>query len=304
MSRFIRVLFLCLLFFFHARAWATSGETTQDMNLGTYVQTASGASGVLSYNSTTSNLNGLVVGSSSTKTAATIRITGSVSIFQWTDNVTLSDGGPVVLSGPASSGCTITVSNLTFSSKQLNLNIFSRTQNANVGATVTISGGFCAAGEYSGTGTINVNGNSDFNQTFNITINLEAPLDIESTQEMDFGTIASPNMNSTVTLNPDGTHTQSGDIRFTDETLIPGEFLVTGVGGRLVNIGLPESATISNGQQTMTLDNFTSDPSQNFTLSGTGTSQTQTIKVGARLHVNKNQAIGTYTGPYTVTVTY
>lgn len=298
MNRFIRVLFLCLLFFFPARAWAASGVTTQKMNLGTYIQTASGASGVLSYNSTTSNLNGLVVGSSSTKTAATI----SVSPTNFLEFVTPSDGGSAVLNNTP--GCAITVSNLTFnpSSPQF---LLGNPIDFKVGATVTISGGFCQAGTYSGTGTAVFRSIvSSYNHNFEIEITLEAPLDIESTQEMDFGTISSPNMNSTVTLNPDGTHTQSGDIRFTDETLIPGEFLVTGVGGRLVNIGLPESATISNGQQTMTLDHFTSDPSQNFTLSGTGTSQTQTIKVGARLHVNKNQAIGTYTGPYTVTVTY
>ncbi|MBR6231501.1 MAG: DUF4402 domain-containing protein, partial [Alphaproteobacteria bacterium] len=270
----------------------------EDMNLGTYVQTASRASGILSYNSSTSGLNGLIAGSSSVKAAATIRIKGSGFI----ESVRFSSSGSVVLANTP--GCTITVSDFTFSRSSPLTLWFGSSQDINIGATVTISGGFCGEGNYHGTGAITY-GNRSATQNFDIEITLETPLSIEETQGMNFGTFLSPNMDSTIVLSPSGTYTTTGNIGFVDSNLTAGEFTVTGIGSRQVSITLPGSTTLSNGSgQTMTVNSFTSNPSESFTLSGTGVGKTQTVKVGSTLHVNKNQKSGNYTGTYPIIVSY
>ena len=139
---------------------------------------------------------------------------------------------------------------------------------------------------------------------FPVHITFETPLSIEETQGMSFGTFLSPHTASTITISPSGSYTSTGSVTFVDNTLTPGEFTVTGVGNRQVSITLPASTTLSNGTQTMTADTFTSTPSGSFTLSGTGTGQTQSINVGSTLHINSNQRAGNYTGTYPIIVSY
>jgi hypothetical protein len=56
----------------------------------------------------------------------------------------------------------------------------------------------------------------------------------------------------------------------------------------------------TTGGTTMTVDNFTSNPSGTGTLAG----GTQTLSVGARLNVGAGQVAGDYTGEFSVTVAY
>lgn len=288
--------FIGLFLLLPARVWAASAETTQNMILGTYIQTASRASGVLSSASAISNFNGLIVGSSTTKASAIIRLKGS----EFIEPISYSSGGSVVLADTP--GCTITVSDLTFDQRSPFFSFLGSTRDLKIGATVTISGGFCSEGTYHGAGSLKYGGTNT--QNFDISITLESPLDIVEVTGMDFGTMLSPYSNSTVTLSPLGGYTKTGDIQFVDDSLTPGEFTVTGVGGRQVNITMPTSTTVSNGTATMTIDNFKSNPSVSFVLGGSGTGQTQSVKTGATLHINKNQKAGTYTGTYPVIVSY
>jgi len=59
--------------------------------------------------------------------------------------------------------------------------------------------------------------------------------------------------------------------------------------------------TINSGANTMTVGMFTSNPSGAGTLSAGGN---QTLSVGATLNVGAGQATGTYSGIFSVTVTY
>jgi len=300
----IYAMFRCLkvvcfvLFFISSRAWSLTAQTTQDMNFGTYIQTATNASGVLAHNSSVGNLSGLVVGSTSSNTNATIRLEGSgqqeyVDVAMQTSSVVLSGAG----------GCTMRAQYFTFPSSQISLET---THNLNIGATLSISGGFCQEGTYTGTATVELTGTDRVTANFTIRVTIEAPLDIQNIKPMYFGNILSPDTATTITLAPDGSYTTSGSAVFVDPVLEAGEFTVTGVGQRLIYITLPSSTTLSqsNGAATMTVDNFTSSPSGSFTMSGTGTGQTRNITVGARLRINAGQASGSYSGAYPIIVSY
>jgi hypothetical protein len=79
-------------------------------------------------------------------------------------------------------------------------------------------------------------------------------------------------------------------------------FDLEGESGNDVIITLPASTTITNGTQTMLVDNFVSDPDDTnpVTLGGTPT----VLSVGATLNVAANQASGTYTGTFDVSINY
>ena len=81
-------------------------------------------------------------------------------------------------------------------------------------------------------------------------------------------------------------------------TVTAAEFTVTGLSDATYSITFPNSTTITNAGNTMTIDNYT----ENATNILTGGSET--FKVGATLNVNADQAAGAYTGNFIVTVDY
>jgi hypothetical protein len=109
----------------------------------------------------------------------------------------------------------------------------------------------------------------------------------------------------TVILTPAGARSKTGGV-----VLLPGgtvsaasfSLSETGTGKSLAwtTITLPSSVTLSSsGGATMTLSNFTSNPSNTFA----GLTQT-VLTVGATLAVGQNQAPGAYSGTVQVTVNY
>jgi hypothetical protein len=131
-----------------------------------------------------------------------------------------------------------------------------------------------------------------------------APLSITNTGGLHFGTIMRSGALGTVSIATDGTRTSSGGV--TPSPLAPlhsvATFNVEGESGNEVVITLPASTTISNGSETMTVDNFVSDPddANPVTLTGAAT----VLRVGATLNVAANQVSGTYTGTFDVSVNY
>ncbi len=289
---------LFILLFYSHHVFALTAETIQNMNLGTYAQTSTTAGGVLSYNSSISNLSGIVTGSSAAHSATTIRLTGNQGNESVTCTMTTAS---VVFSNTPE--CTITAQNFTFSSNPTRLK--NNSKDVNIGATLAVSGGFCAEGTYYATATVQAKGKSTVTTDFTIQITIEAPLSIEETNGMKFGTFLSPNTSSSIILSPQGSYRTTGDITFVDTSLSPGEFSVAGTGSRQVYITLPASTTLTNANgASMIVDGFTSDPSETFIISGTGVGKKQIIKVGSALHVNKNQRSGNYTGTYPIIVSY
>lgn len=131
-----------------------------------------------------------------------------------------------------------------------------------------------------------------------------APLSITNTAGLHFGTIMRSAALGTVSIATDGTRTSTGGV--TLSALAPlhsvATFDLEGESGNDVVITLPASTTISNGTQTMLVDNFVSNPddANPVTLGGTPT----VLSVGATLNVAANQASGTYTGTFDVSINY
>jgi hypothetical protein len=125
--------------------------------------------------------------------------------------------------------------------------------------------------------------------------------------DMSFGNIAVGASGGTVVLSPAGSRTETGGVTLPTTvtgTVAAASFDVTGQGNYTYAITLPSSAvtlTRSGGSETMTIDNFTSTPDGTGTLS----SGSDNIKVGATLNVGASQVAGTYTSDtFTVSVVY
>lgn len=127
------------------------------------------------------------------------------------------------------------------------------------------------------------------------------PIAITKTADLNFGTIISGPA-GTVTVTPAGVETASGaSVLNPNPNVSAAQFNVTGEPSTAYSISLPTSITISNGSQTMTVDNFSSNPTPSGLLSGLGS---QALQVGGRLNVLTNQATGSYSGVFSVTVAY
>lgn len=127
------------------------------------------------------------------------------------------------------------------------------------------------------------------------------PIAIAKTSDLNFGTIIS-GPSGLVTVSPAGVETSVGATTLNpNPNVSAAQFVVTGQPSTAYSISLPTSITITNGAQSMTVDNFTSNPTPGGLLSAGGS---QALSVGARLNVATNQAVGNYAGTFSVTVAY
>lgn len=151
-----------------------------------------------------------------------------------------------------------------------------------------------------------VNAFSQATATATASATIITPISISKTADMNFGNVAvSATVAGTVVLAPAGTRTSTAGVTLPASagTVAAAAFTVTGSGSSTYAITLPTLAhTISSGGNNMTVTSFTSTPSGTGTLS----SGTQDITVGATLNVSAAQAPGTYTSgtPFSVTVNY
>lgn len=134
------------------------------------------------------------------------------------------------------------------------------------------------------------------------------PIAITETANMLFGNVAVQASNDgTVIMTPASSRSATGGVTLpvVTGTFNAAAFSITGQPNYTYAITLPSTVTtISDGAtHTMTVDTWTSSPTPTGTLSGSGS---QTLSVGATLHVTGGQPAGTYTSgtPFTVTVNY
>jgi len=123
------------------------------------------------------------------------------------------------------------------------------------------------------------------------------------TQHMNFGMFVPGTVADTIVLTPAGARSNpGGHVQFLGAGVQADLFTVTGdTNYPTFGITLPSTAvTIISGANNMTVDTFTSTPSGSGTLS----SGTLNVTVGATLHVGANQASGSYSGNYNFTVAY
>jgi len=137
--------------------------------------------------------------------------------------------------------------------------------------------------------------------TASATATIVAPISIAKNVDMNFGNVATNGAVGTVTLPPTGLRSSSGGVTLPNNTgpVAAASFTVGGSGNYTYAITLPGAIVISSG--TNTVDTFTSSPENTGQLLG----GTQTLNVGATLHLVVDQAAGTYTNSaFTVTVNY
>jgi hypothetical protein len=132
------------------------------------------------------------------------------------------------------------------------------------------------------------------------------PISISKTVDLNFGNVAVGGTSGTVAITAAGVRSATGGVTLPATAGSPAaaSFTVTGQGSYTYAITLPSTATtIDDGlSHTMTVGTFVSNPGTTGTLS----SGTQTLTVGATLNVGANQTPGVYTSatPFTVTVQY
>lgn len=131
------------------------------------------------------------------------------------------------------------------------------------------------------------------------------PITINTESHLQFGTFSSTGNAGTVTIEASLAGTRTSDPSITLSALDNGgsaSYTVTGEANATYVITLPSSITISDGTNSMDIDNFTSNHDENIgTLNASGS---EIIFVGATINVDANQAAGEYSGSYDVTVSY
>ncbi|MBI9039196.1 MAG: DUF4402 domain-containing protein [Bacteroidales bacterium] len=137
------------------------------------------------------------------------------------------------------------------------------------------------------------------------TANIVAPLAISNSVDMDFGNVSAGASGGTVVLATDGGRTATGTVQLAASNAgTAASYDVTGEGAYTYTITLPSGdyTITETGSETMTINTFTSNPSETGTLS----SGTQTLLVGATLNVSASQVQGEYTNAtgFEVTVAY
>lgn len=125
---------------------------------------------------------------------------------------------------------------------------------------------------------------------------------ITRNSDVGFGRVIIGSAPGTVTVSPRGFRTASGGASLgSDGGVAPGFFTVSGTPNTAYSIILPSSITISGGTSSMMIDGFTSSPAGSGVL---GPSGTQTLSLGATLHLGTHQPGAVYGGLLAVTVAY
>ena len=180
-----------------------------------------------------------------------------------------------------------------------------------VGATLTLvsftgSAGCTISGTVSGpvqfkVGTAIFGGTDWTNVPVTITVRIEPHLSLkhDANAVLDFGDICrSSTAQQTVTVRPDGTATATNP-RCPLTTTHADSFTVTGNNGQMFDVSLPSAVSISNGSDSLTINNFTSSCTSDCTV----VNNAHTFTVGGTLTVPANVSTGEYTGFYSVSIT-
>ena len=121
------------------------------------------------------------------------------------------------------------------------------------------------------------------------------PITITGDKALEFGDVAVNANAGTVVITTAGVASRTGGVSLPNSgaTRSQATFDVTGENSQTYAITVVNSSVdITDGTNTMTVNNIVTDPTPTGTLSGTGT---QTINVGGTLNVAGGQAPGTYT---------
>ena len=136
------------------------------------------------------------------------------------------------------------------------------------------------------------------------TARIVLPAVVTKLNDMDFGFLTVTNAGTAILDSNSGTITTTGGVQFAGGLPHPAQFAAVSPSKTVVPIMLPKQAatlTRVGGTETMTVDSWTING--NVTRNVVA-HELFAFAVGATLHVNANQAEGTYTGTFSVTLNY
>lgn len=135
----------------------------------------------------------------------------------------------------------------------------------------------------------------------NASAKVVAPIAIAEATALNFGSFSVGASGGTVVITQAGAVSKTGDVELVPSTgATNAVFNVTGAPSSTYSITPPASMTVTSGANSMTVNGF-SVPTTGLTLNGSGA---HTFNLGATLNVGSNQAQGTYTGTYSISVNY
>ena len=146
--------------------------------------------------------------------------------------------------------------------------------------------------------------------TGNGKVSIVEPIGIQPVASLRFGRIIRPTSAGTLVVDQNSVATESGGVTgnaLSTPQLVNGRgsgaFAVFGDPNRLFLLFLPNQINVSNGSTTMRVDQFRANTGflglRRFDNTGYAP-----IFVGARLNVNANQQVGSYSGTYDISVLY
>jgi len=146
-------------------------------------------------------------------------------------------------------------------------------------------------------------------QSASATATIVTPITLNKVNDLNFGNIAVNSSCGVVNLSPAGTRSATGGISLPTNAgpVSAAEFTVSGMQEYTYTITLPSEVLITNtygtGGETMIVDTFVSDPSPTGNL---GPGGSQNLNIGATVHIEGNQAKGTYVSvtQFNVSVNY
>jgi spore coat protein U-like protein len=138
--------------------------------------------------------------------------------------------------------------------------------------------------------------------TTGASVTIADPIAITKTADLSFGTVVPSAAAGTVVVSTSGTRSVTGGVSALGGTITAAAYSVTGYGNSTYSIALPTSVSLTGptGATAMSASSFAHSADASPALSGGSDSFT----VGATLSVGANQAAGTYSGTFDVTVAY
>lgn len=123
------------------------------------------------------------------------------------------------------------------------------------------------------------------------------PIAIAAGTALNFGTLAGNASGGTVVVTAAGARSTTGTVVVTGAAFSAGTFTVTGTGAATFAVTYPGSFNVVSGSDTMAV-------AVTGAATGTLSGGTVSLPVGGTLTVGANQAAGSYTGTYVMTVEY
>lgn len=133
------------------------------------------------------------------------------------------------------------------------------------------------------------------------------PMNIQRVSDLRYGRFASPSTASTIRIDPDGAFLPTGEVAASTGIAQPAtgrgpaQFSIQQSGKRTGQFDLPTEIILTNGSETMTVTDITSELTQ---ISKSGRDQVYRLDLGGTLQIEGFQAPGYYVGEFDVTVFY